>query len=161
MGRTDRNSVRVDRQPSGALSLQADGPQAGARGEALRGGVRPTGCVAWRQNEPPGFRLRPSDAGPELRPVYELLGRITGQIPSGQVNALFVNLGVSGEQEIRRALDLTRGSEGMTLEQAEVEAVEQLRFVIAERPERRLAILEAFGGAIEPDRGNTFLAVPE
>ena len=84
-----------------------------------------------------------------LNRVADTLGRITGEISSSQVTALFVELGVQNQAEIRSALDLARAGERMNRDDMQAAGVELLLDVIAQEPERRLAILEALAGTMQ------------
>lgn len=88
----------------------------------------------------------------ELRPTLQLMGQISGEVPTAQTNALFVSLGVSGESEIRRALEIVKQSEAPSLEQCRLEAVDLLKTVLRERPEWRDAVIgELSSGAFVLD----------
>jgi hypothetical protein len=80
------------------------------------------------------------------------LGKFTGELANDQVSALFINLGVSGEPELRNRLGAV--PHNVSIEEAEAAAVEALLFVWRERPERRtkaLAMLqrESYAEVIE------------
>jgi len=79
----------------------------------------------------------------ELRPYHELLGRVSGEIASAQIQALFVNLGVRDEIDLRAKVDLARAAENPTLEECREEAIALLRFCFSERPEWRTGVLAA------------------
>ena len=72
------------------------------------------------------------------------LGRLNGQIASNQVQAMFINLGVSGEPELQRAVQLARAGSQVTLEAFGEELVTSVRFLLRERPEWRSNLLAAF-----------------
>jgi hypothetical protein len=95
----------------------------------------------------------------ELRPTLQLMGQISGEVPTAQTNALFVNLGVSGEAEIRRALEIVKQSEAPSLEQCRLEAVDLLKTVLRERPEWRDAVIgELSSGAFVLDDASDAVA---
>ncbi len=72
-------------------------------------------------------------------------GEFNGEAPpSASVQALFVTLGVRGEDELRRALEASRG-EAPSLEQARDRALEVLRHVLQRRPEWTGEALGALG----------------
>lgn len=87
----------------------------------------------------------------ELRPSLELLGRATGELktePAG-IQALFMTLGVRGEDEIRSALDLAR-AEPPSLEQGRDRALEVLRWVLQREPAWTGEVLAALGVGDDP-----------
>ena len=84
----------------------------------------------------------------ELRPTYELGAKLTGEMQAASVQGFMAALGVRAESEIRSALDLTRSSELATVDEIEREALEALRMVLGEKPERLLPILSALGGLL-------------
>ena len=87
------------------------------------------------------------------------MGQISGEVPTAQTNALFVNLGVSGEAEIRRALEIVKQSEAPSLEQCRLEAVDLLKTVLRERPEWRDAVIgELSSGAFVLDDASDAVA---
>jgi hypothetical protein len=89
-----------------------------------------------------------------LTRATEVFGKLTGEISSGQVNALFVNLGVRNEGEIRSALDLARAGREVSLDDCEQDGVALLLMVLAERPERRISILTALAGGVGSEGPN-------
>lgn len=91
--------------------------------------------------------LRTADRVTRASEVY---GKINGEIASTQISALFVELGVRDASELRGALATVRTSEAAALDDVEREAVDALRLVIAEHPERASRIVSALG--IVPER---------
>lgn len=72
--------------------------------------------------------------------TYGLLRREI--VPGGQqVNNLFVTLGVRDESELKRRLDMTRGLENVTLDEAFNQGLALLDLVLSEEPERRHEVL--------------------
>ena len=86
------------------------------------------------------------DAVRELRPTYELGAKLNGEMQAASVQAFLAAIGVRTEAEVRSALDLTRSSELATVDEIEREAIEALRMVLGEKPDRLLPILAALGG---------------
>lgn len=86
--------------------------------------------------------LRTAD---RLTRAAESYGKITGEVQSATVQALFAELGVRDAGEIRNALGTVRTSEAAALDDIEREAVDSLRLVIAEHPERAARIVAALG----------------
>jgi len=84
----------------------------------------------------------------ELRPSLELLGRANRELAPPTVVAFLGEIGASGEAEVRNALELSRSSALASVEDIEADAVEALRMVLEQKPERRLAILEALSGGM-------------
>lgn len=73
----------------------------------------------------------------DLRPYHELLGRVSGEIANDKVTALFVNLGVRTEDELRNRVALSRGGEDLSPGDAQEEAVATLEIVWRKHPELR------------------------
>jgi hypothetical protein len=72
----------------------------------------------------------------ELRPYHELFGRANGQLASDRINAMFIQWGVSGEEEVKQRLELTRrGSESSPEEWLE-DALAMLDFSLAQIPHK-------------------------
>ena len=95
------------------------------------------------------------EAADALNRSLRTLGALTGEISSGQVTQLFVNLGVRDEAEIRSALALARGGERTTLDDLFAESLEALRFVLTERPElRQTALMSLSSEAHVIESGN-------
>lgn len=82
----------------------------------------------------------------ELRPALELLGKVSGELASNQVNALFLNLGVRDEAELRRRIDLTREVENVTPEEILETALETLQVVFHKQPELAQQALKRIHG---------------
>jgi hypothetical protein len=97
-------------------------------------------------------------AARELRGLYELMGRVTGEIVPPQVTNFFVGLGVTGEDEARRIIESHKSLEAYGLDDAERDCIDGLKTVLAEHPERAGRIrAELFGrldavmeAAVEP-----------
>lgn len=94
-----------------------------------------------------------------LTRAADSFGRLNREITPAPVVALFADLGVSGEPELRSRLDLVRGSEHAGLDDLWTEWAECTRFLLAERPELRdaaLALLsrEASGAEVIEANGN-------
>lgn len=83
----------------------------------------------------------------EARGVLETLGQVSGELLPTQVQQVYISLGVRDEGELRRILEdhrrLRAASGDEALDDAERDAVEALRLVLAERPERADAIRAA------------------
>lgn len=77
----------------------------------------------------------------ELVQALKLAGQISGEVPTAQSTAIFVELGVKGIEELKSALDVVRSSERPSLEQCRLEAVDLLKTVLRERPEWRTGVL--------------------
>jgi len=105
----------------------------------------------------PGAQLL-LQAARELRPTLTLMGQVNGEIASASVAALFQALGVSGEHEVRGALDVRRSMGSASIDDYEQEVLASIRFLVAEKPDFRtsaLALLEAGSHAeVLPDNGN-------
>lgn len=88
-----------------------------------------------------GFEVRVNDvrsrvaAAGQVGRTLELVGKITGEVRSGDVTQLFLNLGVNGEQELRNALALQRSASAISLDEAFADATAALELVLRERPE--------------------------
>jgi len=67
----------------------------------------------------------------------EQYGKITKELGADQVHAMFVTLGVRGEDDLRRALDLTRGSESLSPAQVLDDACSAIELVLLKHPELR------------------------
>jgi len=89
-----------------------------------------------------------------LMRATDILGRITGEIASGTVSQLFVSLGVSGESDLRRAVELSRGAQDLSLEQCRDDALELLRLCLREHPEWRGGVLTALAGRVSITNGD-------
>ena len=83
----------------------------------------------------------------EARGNLELVGRATGELLPPQLQQVYIGLGVADEGELRRILEdhrrLRSASGDEALDDAERDAVEALRLVISERPDRADAIRAA------------------
>lgn len=71
----------------------------------------------------------------------EQYGRITKELGNDQVTALFVDLGVRSEAEIRSRLSLSRTGESLSPADAQDEALTTLEMVWAKHPELREAAM--------------------
>lgn len=82
-------------------------------------------------------------AAAQVGKTLELVGRLTGEIQSSstQVINLFASLGVKDESEIRRALELTRSGDEVSLDDCFEESLALLQFCLRERPELRHSAL--------------------
>ena len=89
-----------------------------------------------------------ADVAAGLRLAYQVKGHIK---PPAQVAQLFVALSVSGEPELRQIVESHRALSGYTTEDAERDAVEALKLVLRERPERAGEIRSALFGEREID----------
>lgn len=88
-------------------------------------------------------------AAAQVGKTLELIGRVTGEISSAQVQMLFVSLGVKDESELRSALDTHRSSANVSLDDLLEECLTGLRFVLAERPELKARVLSALESGAE------------
>lgn len=70
-----------------------------------------------------------------------LLGQTTGEVQNERMILLFQSVGIKDEDELRDLVKLKRAGEALTVEQAEEDGLELLRWVIAEKPERAEEIL--------------------
>lgn len=86
----------------------------------------------------------------EARGNLELTGRATGELLPPQLQQVYISLGISDETELRRIIEQHKALDTFSLDDAERDAVEALKLVFAERPERKTAILaELSSGAVE------------
>ena len=69
------------------------------------------------------------------------------------VIAFCAEMGVSGEHEIRSALDLRKSMGMASVEDLEQETLAAVRFLVAERPQSREALREALGMRMLPEAG--------
>jgi len=79
----------------------------------------------------------------EVRGVLETMGHASGELLPAQVQQVYLSLGVSDESELRRIIAERRAMDSLTLDDAERDAVETLKLVFEERPERREPVLAA------------------
>lgn len=90
----------------------------------------------------------------EARGNLELVGRASGELLPPQVQQVYIGLGVADESELRRIVEQHKAAGALTLDDAERDAVEALKLVFEERPERRDPVLaELSSGAVELTEG--------
>jgi hypothetical protein len=99
-------------------------------------------------SDDPDQKLRAMD---RILKGLDLRGRVTGEIQPPQISALFVTLGVNGEDELKRLVERDRALTGYHLDDAERDGVAALRLVLAEHPERAADIRRALFGEQEVD----------
>lgn len=92
--------------------------------------------------------LRTAD---RLTRATEVFGKLTGEIQSPSVVAFIANLGVSGEAELRTALDMRRAMAVASLDDVEQELLAGMRFLLAERPQFRAEALAVLGAVLEAE----------
>lgn len=73
-------------------------------------------------------------AARELRPYHELLGKVSGEIANDRVQAVFIKLGVSGEDELQRAVDLTRRGQDSSPEEWLEDGLAMVDFALLQLP---------------------------
>lgn len=95
-----------------------------------------------------GFFDRLKAGKRDAQRLYLEVLRIVGPQPQVAIilNQWLAEFGVRDKSEIVRALELTRNGSNMSVEECELEAVALLRYVFAEKPERRFAVLSALAG---------------
>lgn len=84
----------------------------------------------------------------ELRPTFQLVGQLNGEIMAASVEGLIRGMGFQNETELRSAVDRGRVPANLSLDDCEADGIELLALVLSERPERRAAILSALGGKL-------------
>lgn len=103
----------------------------------------------------PGQFIVAADA---LNRALLTFGRFNGEIKSDRVQALFVNLGVSNENELQRAVQVARSGQHATLEGFRDELLDSVRFLLRERPEWRSDFVRAIdsesGAVVLDGEGN-------
>jgi hypothetical protein len=86
----------------------------------------------------------------ELRGYLELLGRATGEIATPQMQAIFVNLGVSNEDEAKRIIAAhNQLAAGYSMDEARNDIVEAARLYLSEHPEQASALRTEMFGEME------------
>lgn len=75
-------------------------------------------------------------AAREVRSTLETIGKISGEIKTGDVKQLFINLGVRNEDELRSAIALKRSADAIDMDDCYRDAVALLEMVLREQPQR-------------------------